>query len=149
MSNPGNLQKCESLWMWLPANFQVLARTAPVRKHTLHISVWPSHRQIKLWEHVPNARKLNFGSLWYSHWSIKSITSSYEMQSDATTSRHESFSKGCCCINKHLMCYHCLWKDVLGVLSSNVRNGLRNHIFHTFQSAVTFLLNIIHFLAHL
>jgi len=80
---------------------------------------------------------------------IKSITSSHELQSEATTSMHESFSKEFCCSNKHIMCYHCLWKHVLDVPSTNVRNGLRKNVIHPFQSAVAFLLNTIHFLGYL
>ena len=74
MTNSGTPKNCESLWAWPAADFQVVARTAPDRKRTLHISVWPSHGQINLQACVLNTHHPNFGSLWYSHWSIKSIT---------------------------------------------------------------------------
>jgi len=49
---------------------------------------------------------------------------------------HESFSKEYCCSNKHIMCYHYLWKDVLDVLSTDVRHfevhdpHFETHILH-------------------
>ena len=47
------------------------------------------------------------------------------------------------------MCYHCLSEAVLVVVvSAGIKVRLRNHVFHTFQSAVAFLLYIIHFLAY-
>lgn len=130
MSNYGNPQNCESLWKWLPADFQLVVRTAPVRKCTLHISVWPSHRQIKLWAHVLNAHQLNFGCLWYSHWTNKSITWQHEMQTTKLPLVCMSHSlKG---VNVLRMCYHCLWEEVLVVVSADVKVRLRNQVFHTF-----------------
>lgn len=47
------------------------------------------------------------------------------------------------------MCYQCLWEEVMVVVvSAGVKGRLRNDVFHTFQSAVAFLLYIIHFLAY-
>jgi uncharacterized membrane protein len=45
-----------------------------------------------------------------------------------------------------MMCYHSLWKEVLGALCTAVKFCLRKRVFHTFQCCCIIFLYIIHFL---
>ena len=77
---------------------------------------------------------------------INSITCRPEMQRAKLPLVFTSHSqKGVNVLINTLMCYHCLWEEVLVVVSADVKVRLRNQVFHTFQSAVPFLLYVIHF----